>query len=480
MSNRRKSQYKPAGHKKVSPVNYEEEFNQEQHHHHHDESFQEFMEIPVVAAVVASNPVQEYGKPNQEEDDYGDFARDFKHKGGPPERKKSFSNPSDQRRNSNAGVPRKNSLPELSREVSLLSSNLPNVKAWPTALKRKITESFKLNVNERKARDFLNRFRWPEGLVQTVLKSCRKLPLRFFIVDDSGSMLTNDGRRLLVQGSTAKLIKCTRWAELTESMLFQAELSECLSCPSEFRLINGADPVIVGLNDDDKGESMKFLRDVLNENPAGPTPLCTHITAVVACIASVEKELRANGQKAVVVIATDGESSDGNVAEALRPLTDLPVLVILRLCTEETEVVEYWNNIDNQLELDIDVIEDQLGDAKQINEVNGWLTYGEPLHRMREFGASMKELDIIDESTLSSDQMRTVCAYLLAGGDIGAIPHPGVEWKNFVGKLRELTSREPKVFCPIAQTMKPWVDIKQLNKFYPTESRAASSSCVMC
>mmetsp|Transcript_10091 Transcript_10091/g.10913 ORF Transcript_10091/g.10913 Transcript_10091/m.10913 type:complete len:100 (-) Transcript_10091:311-610(-) len=99
---------------------------------------------------------------------------------------------------------------------------------------------------------------------------------------------------------------------------------------------------------------------------------------------------------------------------------------------------------------------------------------------MREFGASMKELDIIDESTLSSDQMRTVCAYLLAGGDIGAIPHPGVEWKNFVGKLRELTSREPKVFCPIAQTMKPWVDIKQLNKFYPTESRAASSSCVMC
>lgn len=123
--------------------------------------------------------------------------------------------------------------------------------------------------------------------------------------------------------SSIRLIKCTRWAELTESMLFQAELSECLSCPSEFRLINGADPVIVGLNDDDKGESMKFLRDVLSENPAGPTPLCTHITAVVACIASVEKELRANGQKAVVVIATDGESSDGNVAEALRPLTDV-------------------------------------------------------------------------------------------------------------------------------------------------------------
>lgn len=100
------------------------------------------------------------------------------------------------------------------------------------------------------------------------------------------------------------------------------ELSECLGIPSEFRLLNGADPVIVGL-EEDHGESMKFLREALMESPAGPTPLCTHITAVVQCIQSVEKELRANNQKAVVVIATDGESSDGNVAEALKPLTDV-------------------------------------------------------------------------------------------------------------------------------------------------------------
>ena len=33
-----------------------------------------------------------------------------------------------------------------------------------------------------------------------------------------------------------------------------------------------------------------------------------------------KSELRRNGQKAVVVIATDGESSDGDLAMAMRPL----------------------------------------------------------------------------------------------------------------------------------------------------------------
>jgi len=97
---------------------------------------------------------------------------------------------------------------------------------------------------------------------------------------------------------------------------------------------------------------------------------------------------------------------------AVSSLLQLPVLVILRLCTEEQTVVDYWNNIDNQLELDIDVIDDQLGDAKQIVAVNGWMTYGEPMHRLREFGTVLKELDLIDESTLSSDQMRMLCAYM--------------------------------------------------------------------
>lgn len=126
----------------------------------------------------------------------------------------------------------------------------------------------------------------------------------------------------------------------------------------------------------------------------------------------MKSELKQSGQKAAVIIATDGLSTDGDVAEAMKPLQFLPVWVVIRLCTSESHVVDYWNQIDQQLELEMDVIDDVTCDGLQVEKVNPWLTYGEQLHMLREFGASMKEMDLIDESCLGSEQMRTVVATL--------------------------------------------------------------------
>ena len=190
-------------------------------------------------------------------------------------------------------------------------------------------------------------------------------------------------------------------------------------------------------------------------------------------------QLRANGQKVALIIATDGEPrcgtfwhccfdivaflrcmffvSDGNIIEAMRPLHDLPVWVVLRLCTDDDRIGNYWSDVDRQ------VIHAQLflssvsswrfhtcthlwwrswqctaGTAhgrrgrprrrshrgpsivhtllsapcflplltaiavaaasapvcavRQVHKVNRWLTYGEPLQRLREFGVTMKEV----------------------------------------------------------------------------------------
>ena len=76
--------------------------------------------------------------------------------------------------------------------------------------------------------------------------------------------------------------------------------------------------------------------------PSGATPLCKHINEIAAQVRSMEPALKANGHKAAIIICTDGESSDGDVAAALNQLHDLPVWVVIRLCTDEEKVVNYW------------------------------------------------------------------------------------------------------------------------------------------
>lgn len=153
----------------------------------------------------------------------------------------------------------------------------------------------------------------------------------------------------------------------------------------------------------------------------------------------MEAYLRASNKKVAVVIATDGESSDGDIAQAMAPLKNLPVVVVIRLCTDQDSICDYWNNIDKILgivpchsylisfllspppplsllnlyivqfsELDLDILDDICAEGAEINAVNPWLTYAEPLHRMREFGVTLKEFDLLDETRLSADQVAMI------------------------------------------------------------------------
>ena len=67
----------------------------------------------------------------------------------------------------------------------------------------------------------------------------------------------------------------------------------------------------------------------------------------------MEAELVASGKIALLLIITDGESTDGNVVEILKPLEGLPLKLIIRMCTDEREVSEYWHSINAALDLDI-------------------------------------------------------------------------------------------------------------------------------
>lgn len=93
-----------------------------------------------------------------------------------------------------------------------------------------------------------------------------RLPYRFFICDDSGSMSTSDGKRLVTTRQGIRVVKCTRWVELGEAIKFHANLAAAVNLPTEFRFLNGAAPVIIG-GQSAHPEGLIILESVLAESP---------------------------------------------------------------------------------------------------------------------------------------------------------------------------------------------------------------------
>jgi hypothetical protein len=70
---------------------------------------------------------------------------------------------------------------------------------------------------------------FPYGLAQELGNTRMMYPVRFWVVDNSGSMRANDGHQL--RGSTQgqlRVVQCNRWTELQEAVEFHATLASLL------------------------------------------------------------------------------------------------------------------------------------------------------------------------------------------------------------------------------------------------------------
>jgi hypothetical protein len=85
-----------------------------------------------------------------------------------------------------------------------ISSSIVESKEWPKGLRNVVCKSFSRSPNETRGKQFIQRHDFSSGLQFIMHKSCQKIPIRFFIVDDSGSMSHNDGRRVVGEGLNKK------------------------------------------------------------------------------------------------------------------------------------------------------------------------------------------------------------------------------------------------------------------------------------
>ena len=77
------------------------------------------------------------------------------------------------------------------------SNNNPTIPSWPVSLRDQIVRTFSRPINEAATHTFFDRHDWPYGLREIIFRDCKKVPLRFYVADDSGSMSSTDGTRIV-------------------------------------------------------------------------------------------------------------------------------------------------------------------------------------------------------------------------------------------------------------------------------------------
>lgn len=157
---------------------------------------------------------------------------------------------------------------------------------------------------------------YTRGLAISLIQTKRNFPLRIFLVDNSGSMQEKDGHRLVETARTneVKLVPCTRWGEMQETVMYHSQMAALISAPTVFRLLNdpgaihGPQQFSVAERGDapylvDQDLSVA-LSTVMNSEPGGVTPLVQHLKEIRDNVMALEPELRHNGTRVAITIAT--------------------------------------------------------------------------------------------------------------------------------------------------------------------------------
>lgn len=368
---------------------------------------------------------------------------------------------------------------------------------------------------------------FPYGLAEDMVRNVRcKYPIRFWIIDNSGSMRSSDGMDIRItntntntnnnngnKGSSGVMVPCTRWTELQSTVEYHIQLASLLHMTTYFRFLNDPGPTIgpqcfsiatkkkavqeaVASIDKERDDALSLIHKVM---PSGVTPLTSHIYDIIQQVRCIEDTLRQFDQKVVIIIATDGLPSNdiGDTNEeiqndfiySIQQLQKLSVWIVIRLCTEDQIVVQYYNELDIILEIPLEVIDDYISESKEIYNMNSWLTYGIPIHRCREVGYSNRLFDLLDERQLNHDEMYEFI--LLLFGKISFQNHEQqnnsasnnniyTNWKGFLKTLTHVVKTEGKVMNCSNNSMqnnnrndycKPividyWINLIRLNQLY--------------
>ena len=124
-----------------------------------------------------------------------------------------------------------------------------------------------------------------------------------------------------------------------------------------------------------------MIKGLADLEPRGLTPLAAATNLITAKIVPMAPGLMMKNQRVCVVIATDGQPTDEGFQAALGRLQALPVWVVVRTCTDEDSVIDYYNDLDAEMEAPMEVLDDLLGEAHEVCQLNRWCATLAPRRR---------------------------------------------------------------------------------------------------
>lgn len=333
--------------------------------------------------------------------------------------------------------------------------------------------------------DYLYEQGYTKGLVKSLEKSKLEFPVRIWLVDNtSPDLRKRDGHMIseLSGRKNVQLVPCSRIEEMEQTVDYHEQMANIIKSPTIIKTINrsirpqddhrrsvqqdaAADDTIVITSYEANDMITRKLEDLtvsqMNSSDAPRTlnqclrEMHDNIQEILPLLKTDEANPEAT-RRIVLVIATDGKPIDesGNRTEAsltefattLSTFRTLPVWIVIRLCTDDEKVINFWNSLDpdsvptgippnppaslarkisggatrqapkastspveeqqqQTAAFDMEVLDDFVSEGQQVYAVNRWLNYALPLHRVREMGFHDDVFDVLDERTLNKEEI---------------------------------------------------------------------------
>lgn len=128
------------------------------------------------------------------------------------------------------------------------------------------------------ARKVLKEQGYTDGLVEAIETNKLAFVSSIWVVDNSGSMQTRDGQRLVEQprNNGYKFVQCSRWQEMQQTVDYHCQMAALLESPTTFRMLNDpgrvAGPQVFSIGPTNTDHDLMVAQTTMdNAQPAGVT-----------------------------------------------------------------------------------------------------------------------------------------------------------------------------------------------------------------